>query len=469
MLFRAWLTVGTSRGVAGLLALSCALGALAVGATPAGAATGDHFTCRASVLRVQGAGALNAEPEVANTAGDPCTSAQATTANVNLTPLLSAVAGSASTTSSAFGASASSHVANVNVQGLGVTADGATAHAGYGCSNGSPVPTAGSSVVNLSIGGGTPITTSGRVNLTAGGIANVELNRTIASANSITQRAVDITVSGGPYNGAEIVLGEATAGLSGNPCDIGTTGLKPPGVEGGAPSTTPSSPAFGFTFQPGTKLQCSLDHKPFAPCDSTTTFRHLSIGWHTLRVRELLNGVIGPIHTFRWKVTGGAGGGCPRATGQISGLTLGRVRLGMTRLQARRAYRLNSTWSKPNQDFFCLSPIGVRVEYASSTMLRGLPGSKRQALQGRVVLALTANAHYALEGIKPRARLAAARRALGAGNLFHIGLNWWYFAPHGSWTAVLKVRRGTVAEVGIADGGLTANRRAQLAFIGRAK
>ncbi len=458
-----------SHGVAGSLALGAALAAITFAAAPAGAATGDHFTCRASALRVQGAGVLNVEPEVANPAGDPCASAGTATANVNLLPLLSAVAGPASTTASAFAGSAASQVANVNVQALAVTATAASAHAGYACSAGSPVPTAGSNVVSLSIGGGTPITTSGPVSLPVGGIANVQLNRTITSASSVTQRAVDIAVLGGPYNGAEIVLGEATAGLSGNPCDIGTTGLKPPGIQGGPPSTTPSSPTFVFTFPPGTTIQCSLDHQPFAACNATTTFTNLSIGWHVLSVRELLNGVQGPVYTFRWKVTGATGGGCPRATGHISGQTLGLVRLGMTRLQTRRAYRLNSTWSQPNQDFFCLSPIGVRVEYASSAMLHRLPAGARRALLGRVVLALTANTHYALDGIRHGATLRAARRALGTGNLFHIGINWWYFAPHGSWTAVLKLHHGIVAEVGIADGRLTTNRKTQLAFIRRSR
>jgi len=138
----------------------------------------------------------------------------------------------------------------------------------------------------------------------------------------------------------------------------------------------------------------------------------------------------------------------------------------MTRLQARRAYRLNSTWSRPNQDFFCLAPIGVRVEYATSAMLRRLPTKERRALLGRVVLALTANRHFALEKVRPGATLAAARKALGPGNLFQIGINGWYLVAHRSWTAVLKVRHGKVAEDGVADARLTRNRRAQRAFMG---
>ncbi|MDQ6820391.1 MAG: hypothetical protein M3076_08670 [Actinomycetota bacterium] len=460
---------GWSRALHVTVVLASAVAVLVFAAGPATAASGDHFKCRASALRVLGAGVLDVEPEVANQSNDPCASGQAATASVNLPSLLSATAGPASTTGTVFGGSAASQVANVNVLALGVTADAASAHAGYACSAGSPVPTAGSSVVNLSIGGGAPITTSGPVSLKVGGIADVELNRTITSASSITQRAVDITVFGGPYNGAEIVLGEASAGLSGNPCDVGTTGLLPPGVQGGPPSSTPPTSTFVFTFQPGTTLQCSLDSRPFTTCTATTTFTNLSIGWHVLSVRELLNGVAGPVFTFRWKVTRGSAAGCPRATGGVSGRTLGRVSLGMTRLQTRRAYRLSSSWSTPSQDFFCLKPIGVRVEYASGALLGGHPAGERRALLGRVVLALTANTHYALDGIRHGAMLRAARRALGTGNLFHIGINWWYFVQHGSWTAVLKLHHGIVAEVGIADRRLTNSRRAQLAFIRRSR
>ena len=52
---------------------------------------------------------------------------------------------------------------------------------------------------------------------------------------------------------------------------------------------------------------------------------------------------------------------CPAATGKLSGTTLGLVRLGMARAQARRAYTKSSNRGKKYEDFFCLTPIGVRV------------------------------------------------------------------------------------------------------------
>jgi len=77
------------------------------------------------------------------------------------------------------------------------------------------------------------------------------------------------------------------------------------------------------------------------------------------------------------------------------------------------------------------------------------------ALQGRVVLALTANPFYAMRGIRPGASLPTAVKALHTGTVFHVGLNDWYMAPDGSSTTVLKVRDGTIQEIGIADISLT--------------
>jgi hypothetical protein len=157
--------------------------------------------------------------------------------------------------------------------------------------------------------------------------------------------------------------------------------------------------------------------------------------------------------------------GCPRATGRLAGHTLGLITLGMTRQQAHLAYSQSSTRGNRYKDFFCLTPIGVRVGYTSAKLLRTLHASQRHRMQDRVVLALTANPYYSLDGVRPGARLSAARQRLARGNLFHIGLNWWYLAFHGSSTAVLKIRHGIVQEIGMADRQLTKDRHAQFAFI----
>jgi hypothetical protein len=156
---------------------------------------------------------------------------------------------------------------------------------------------------------------------------------------------------------------------------------------------------------------------------------------------------------------------CPAASGRIAGRTLGLVTLEMTRKRAHRVYRHSSDRGKPYEDFFCLTPIGVRVGYASPSLLRTLPGRQRHRVAGRVVWASTANPYYAINGIRPGATLTAAQGRLPHGNLLHVGLNDWYLAPAGASTAVLKVRHGIVQEIGIANQQLTRGRHAQHTFM----
>jgi hypothetical protein len=156
--------------------------------------------------------------------------------------------------------------------------------------------------------------------------------------------------------------------------------------------------------------------------------------------------------------------GCPRATGRLSGIRLGLVELGMTRARARRAYRRSSNRGRRYQDFFCLTPIGVRVGYPSPKLLRTLPRSEQGLRRGRVIWASTANPFYAVHGVRPGASLSAAARRLHTGAPFHVGLNYWYLAQGGRANVVLKVRRRIVQEIGIVDKSLTNTRRAARAF-----
>ena len=157
--------------------------------------------------------------------------------------------------------------------------------------------------------------------------------------------------------------------------------------------------------------------------------------------------------------------GCPRATGALTGDRLGLAQLGMTRAQATHAYTHSSTRGRQYEDFFCLTPIGVRVGYASPKLLAGLSRSESRQLQSQVVWASTSNPYYAIAGIRPGATLAAARHSLPGGNVFPIGLNDWYVAHTASTTAVLKVRHGIVEEIGIADPRLTRTTGAERALM----
>ena len=149
----------------------------------------------------------------------------------------------------------------------------------------------------------------------------------------------------------------------------------------------------------------------------------------------------------------------------MSGQTLGRARLGMTRVQARHAYTKSSNRGKRYEDFFCLTPIGVRVGYASPKLLAKLSGRERKQLKGRVVWASTSSGYYALAGIRPGATVGEAAKHLKLEAPFRIGLNYWYLASDGTVTAVLKVRNDIVQEIGIADRQITEGRAAQRAFL----
>jgi hypothetical protein len=231
----------------------------------------------------------------------------------------------------------------------------------------------------------------------------------------------------------------------------------------------------GYEFEAGHQLQLRLtsDNLPNAlpgtvslddahPADST--FKPIAPSTNTVRY----GGADGT--TLTLPVYGGSsvpppGAACPAASGRLSGTRLGALHLGMTRAQARHTFTHSSDRGRRYQDFFCLSPNGVRVWYASPRLLRSLPHHERSKYSGRVVWASTSNPYYSVRGIVPGAALRTARARLTHGRLFHVGLNYWYLAPNGRTTAVLKTRHGVVEEIGIAAKALTRGRRAQRRFL----
>jgi hypothetical protein len=156
---------------------------------------------------------------------------------------------------------------------------------------------------------------------------------------------------------------------------------------------------------------------------------------------------------------------CSAPSGAIAGRSLGPVSLGMTRARARRPFARFSTRGRRYMDFFCPRGGGIRVGYASPALLHGRSARERRQLRNRVVLVLTASHHFAIKHVRTGSRLTAARRRLALGRGFHIGLNEWYLASDGAVRAVLQVRRGIVAEIGIADRKLTAPRRSAARFL----
>ena len=148
---------------------------------------------------------------------------------------------------------------------------------------------------------------------------------------------------------------------------------------------------------------------------------------------------------------------CPAATGTVHGKTLGLVRLGMTRGQARHAYKHSSDRHKRYEDFFCLTPIGVRVGYGSPA----LPKRYRN----HVIWASTSSAYYAVAGIRVSATVAAAAKAMKLAGPFRVGLNTWYLAPAGGASAIFKARGGVIEEIGLAVRKLTGSKAADLRFL----
>jgi len=137
----------------------------------------------------------------------------------------------------------------------------------------------------------------------------------------------------------------------------------------------------------------------------------------------------------------------------------------MSRAQARRVYHHSSNRGKREEDFFCLTPIGVRVGYGSPALIAGVPKTLARRLSGRVVWASTSNPIYAIAAIRPGATLVNAKRVLREGNQVTVGRNTWYLAPTSSVTAIFKARHGVIDEIGIAIHAVTASRAAQRRFL----
>jgi 6-phosphogluconolactonase (cycloisomerase 2 family) len=156
---------------------------------------------------------------------------------------------------------------------------------------------------------------------------------------------------------------------------------------------------------------------------------------------------------------------CPAATGQLSGNALGLITLGMTRAQASGQYAQSSVRARHHSQYFCVSAGPVQAGYPSRRLLKTLSAKQRRAVRGRVVLALTANRYYALNGVHAGTSLKTALKVLHAGPVILVAGHAWYMAPNGSATAIIEARHGTVQKIGTASKRLTQSRAAQRAFV----
>lgn len=143
---------------------------------------------------------------------------------------------------------------------------------------------------------------------------------------------------------------------------------------------------------------------------------------------------------------------CPAPSGKLSGTHLGPLWVGLSRTRARRMLPRFNVYS-PHTDNFCLAGgAGIRVGYETRHLQRKLPGHPHAK---GIVLALTANPYYSLDGIRPDSSLRAAAARLNLGKPIHWGPNRWYVIPGPEASWVLKAQQGTIREIGIASNRLT--------------
>lgn len=142
---------------------------------------------------------------------------------------------------------------------------------------------------------------------------------------------------------------------------------------------------------------------------------------------------------------------CPAPTGEIKGLSVGPLKLGMTLRQAMAVLPLSHTivygW-----DNFCLTPgLGIRVHFATNKLLSLITKSGRASITDKILIALTANTHYQVNGVRHGTPVKDAIKKLGLGPVTLIGRNSWYLAPDGPADVIVKVRVGEVQEIGLAN------------------
>jgi hypothetical protein len=147
---------------------------------------------------------------------------------------------------------------------------------------------------------------------------------------------------------------------------------------------------------------------------------------------------------------------CNRGSGRVGHGRVGPAALRMTRARVRKMFPSFATRGRLYMDFLCPQHLGIRVGYPSPKLLSSLPAATRRLIDGRAILILTANPRYSLRGVRPGSTLRMARRRARLSAPYRVGANAWYLAAGGG---VLKVRRGLVEEVGLAEPSLVASRR----------
>ncbi len=245
-----------------------------------------------------------------------------------------------------------------------------------------------------------------------------------------------------------------------------------------APPVSLSAPRISGTLQAGARLTChpaawtesptfsfqwNRNGRPIQGATSVTyTIQTVDLGTRLTCTVDATNVAGGSANATSGRVSVPL---CPVAGGSVTRDGIGPFRLGMTRSQALAADPRVATRGRAYEDYFCLVGGGIRVGYPAPQLLAILPASKRGAYRSRLIWMSTSNSRYAIHGVRNGTRLEAAAARLRLEPVIVVGVNDWYLAPNGADTAVLKVRRGIVAEIGIAENAITATRAAQRTFL----
>ncbi|MGI8945675.1 MAG: hypothetical protein ACR2GL_05480 [Thermoleophilaceae bacterium] len=152
---------------------------------------------------------------------------------------------------------------------------------------------------------------------------------------------------------------------------------------------------------------------------------------------------------------------------RVAGKRVDRARLGRARRASRRAYPARSLDRKTSTvDRFCMVGGGqVRIGYPSAGLRRGLERRERRRVRGRAVLALTSTRAQHVRGLRAGSSRRAVRRRLRGERRYRVGGAEWYLARARRARVVVKLRRGRVVQLGLADPGLTGEPRLARRFL----
>ena len=233
---------------------------------------------------------------------------------------------------------------------------------------------------------------------------------------------------------------DGTLSLLGTPVDQGAqVGLPPPGSAGGFNEDQLASLARAFAFNDPKQTKAAGGRSQDANVE--------------LIVRN--------------PRAGKGAGLCAMPTRRLGGKRVDRAGLGRSRRSNRRAYPPHSLNRKtPAIDRFCLVGGGyARLGYPTAAVEKGLRRPERRRMRGRAVLALTSSRSHRLKGIRMGSRAATVRRRLRGEGRYRVNGSDWYLTATRQARILVKVRRGKVVEMGLADLGLTADKRRIARFL----